>query len=73
MGLIVVLKRRDAVSKVQRSLFGQRGSWLLISLMSQRTAMGTKLGPLCKDELLKNGRDKLVVRSPENAALYDCP
>jgi hypothetical protein len=29
--------------------------------------MVTKLGPLCKVKLLKNGRDKLVVRSPEKA------
>ena len=31
--------------------------------------MVTKLGPLCRVKLLKNGRDKLVVRSPEKAAL----
>jgi hypothetical protein len=29
----------------------------------------TKLGPLCKVKLLKNQGDKLVVRSPEKAAL----
>jgi len=31
--------------------------------------MVTKLGPLCKVKLLKNGRDKLVVRSPEKAGV----
>jgi hypothetical protein len=31
--------------------------------------MVTKLGPLCKVKLLNNQEDKLVVRSPEKAAL----
>jgi hypothetical protein len=31
--------------------------------------MVTKLAPLCKVKLLKNGRDKLVVRSPEKAGV----
>ena len=31
--------------------------------------MVTKLGPPCEVKLLKNGRDKLVVRSPEKAGV----
>jgi len=31
--------------------------------------MVTKLGPLCEVKLLKNGRDKLVIASPEKAGV----